>query len=259
MSELKGEEAPEMRPLKITIYLRTPVALGHPWIHLDGIVAHMVRRAALGEKYYDQPSKAQLTWEEAEKIGWAEKEEVVPIKKWCYPSESKRCIYRASVAIFDAEGFQLTRIYKKFASRYAHLVNTKRRKISIGSGPFRGWAIKLPYVPATQATFYVYGDKEKLEELLEHLPGLGKKVVVGFGEIRDFEIETLKRDYSLVKDGVAMRPLPTFMLSSFSEAFPLACWPPYWLREHVVLAAPPGARVQLRKEVDEEYQSATTR
>lgn len=246
-----------MRPLRITIYLRTPVALGHPWLHFDGIIAHMVRRAALGEKYYDQPSKAWLRWERAMKEGWAEEKDPIPIKKWCSSKVPKRCVYRASVAIFDAEGFQLTKIYKRFASQYAHIIRTKKRKLDIARGPFRSWAIKLPYVPATKAVFYVYGSKSKIEELLEHLPGLGKKVVVGFGEIRDFEIEEIEEDYSLVKDGIAMRPLPTWMLSSFSEAFPLACWPPYWWKEHVVLAAPPGARVKLKMEEGrEERQSA---
>ncbi|MEM3480656.1 MAG: hypothetical protein QXP84_07665 [Candidatus Korarchaeum sp.] len=223
-------------PLKITFELRTPVVLAHPWLHFDGILAHMALRDALGPGYFDLPSKAAIGWEKI-----VEKKSPLPLAKFCVEGD---CIFKASVALFETEGFQLTTIYKRFFEAKAHEIR-KAKKVDVVRGPFRSWALRLPYVPSKKAVFYAVGDEEEIGKLLRHLPGLGKKTAIGFGEIRSFTIER-SEDNSLVMDGIAMRPIPVKMLRSFSEAFLLACSPPYWLRENVRLAAPPGALVELR-------------
>ena len=65
--------------------------------------------------------------------------------------------------------------------------------------------MRLPYLPATSATFYVNGDVGEVLRLVQYLPGLGKKTAYGYGMIRSVSVEETPEDWSLVKDGVAMR------------------------------------------------------
>ena len=48
----KGNARPAERygwePFVVTCRLAAPVALSHPWLHLDGILAHLIRRRVLG-------------------------------------------------------------------------------------------------------------------------------------------------------------------------------------------------------------------
>lgn len=220
------------KPLKITFYLSTPLALTYPWIFFDGLIAHLYWRKHSPELYRALPSKVV-----AKKIG-----DIIPD----LPLKRFGPIFHASVSFFDVEGKYVTFIYKKFFGRKLPLEKMRRRKIDKARGFFREWRISLVTVPARKVVFYCNGRAGEIEELLRGLPTLGKKGAAGFGFIKKFSIEELGEDCSIVKDGVAMRSIPLSMVEWSSEVVAMAYKPPYWAKENVTLCAPPGAHVRLK-------------
>jgi len=75
-----------LSPLEVAFHLRTPIALGYPWIFLDSLLAHVKLREALGERYYSLPTKVLARDELAELD--------LPLKAW-------RGVPVASVSIFE--------------------------------------------------------------------------------------------------------------------------------------------------------------
>jgi CRISPR type IV-associated protein Csf3 len=154
-----------------------------------------------------------------------------------------RDIFRASVAWFDvpAEKAGIATIYKRFHEADCHEIDTTVKKVQVGRGHFRAYMMRLPYLPARSATFYVNGDIQEILRLISYLPGLGKKVAYGYGMIRSVSVEETPEDYSLVKDGVAMRPLPCSLGFDSDERMMLAFKAPYWDKRNVAPCVPPGA------------------
>lgn len=217
----------------IAFNMQTPIMLGHPWLALDGILAHLINRELRGQDYYTLPSK-----------------EVIP-QTFLYhgatmPLAQTKDIFHASVAWLDCNEASTATIYKRFAEQQCNTINTKKKAIDIARGHFKAYAMRLPYIPARTATFYVRGNIKETLRLLSYLPGLGKKVAYGYGIYRSISIEETDADYSLIKDGIAMRPLPSFIVDS-NEQMMLAYKPPYWDKRNVSPCAPPGAKVTWKK------------
>jgi len=222
--------ADDFRPLRVTFRMETPICLTYPWIHFDGLLAHLVQRRLDSHGYRSLPSKRVV-----KVVG----ERILPLRKTAG-------IYHASVSFFDGGGEACaTTIYKRFCERHLDLRRVRKKKIDRTRGHFRDYMIRLVYVPARRVTFYACGDPNEIERLLEALPGLGKKVAIGFGFVRDFRVEEIKEDCSVVKDGRAMRPIPLPLLDATSEVVMMAYKPPYWAKEFVAPCAPPGAWVKL--------------
>ena len=216
--------------------MQTPIMLASPWLMFDGIIAHLLNREIRGQDYYTLPSK--------EPVGCLGSLNLMPIKKTIIYGRGD--IRHASVAQFDVsnEKAGIVTVYKRFAEQYCGEIKTSVKKIQVCRGHYRAYMMRLPYLPARSATFYVNGDVQEVLRLIGYLPGLGKKVAYGYGAIRSVSVEETAEDYSLVKDGVAMRPLPDFYADSDEKMF-LPWRPPYWARESVAPCVPPGAKVKL--------------
>jgi len=217
-------------PFALRCRLATPVALNHPWLHLDGIIAHLIQLRVRGREYYNLPTKV-LT-------------HVPPGHRYQHVlATSGGGLVHASVSQFEPET-RLTSLqyFKRFeADRFP-----RKRKVERGSGHYRDWMLRWVLVSAEWCTFYGVGDIALLRELLEDLTHLGNDTRVGWGRVQRWELIPWSEDWSLVRDGRAMRPIPVRFLRSYSDAVPLAWKPPYWAAEHVELCAPPGAEVVLR-------------
>lgn len=57
--------------------------------------------------------------------------------------------------------------------------------------------------------FFGCGDAPAVESLLRYLPGIGRKARRGYGSIVDVDVDAVEEDYSLMRDGLPMRPIPT--------------------------------------------------
>jgi len=225
--------------------MTTPICLAHPWLHLDGILSHLIFREKMGLNYYTLPSKQPLSRRDLMNMG-VQPRQFMPLARL-------GPIYHASVSFLEPKQLYTVTIYKRFHERHAETL--RRKYIQRSRGRFRDWAIKLPIIPAEKVVFYAYGDLHETLRLLNHLPGLGKKVNIGFGAFKSIEIEELKEDHSVVWRGKAMRPIPVKMCAYASETMLLAYRPPYWDRRNIAECAVPGSRVELKQKYVEKLAS----
>jgi hypothetical protein len=211
-----------MEPLEITFYLSTPIALGFPWIFFDSLVAHVRLREELGERYYSLPTKMPLG-------GVPD----IPIKRW-------RDVPVASVSIFEPATELHTFSYFKRGD-----FPFPRGKISRASGFFKDFYLKAVYVLAVRVRFYATGEFKEVERLVKLVPALGKERNIGFGFVKRVEVREIEHEWGLVRDGVAMRPIPVKYLKAYEDATYMAYKPPYWSKHSVDLCAVPFTRVEL--------------
>ena len=158
-----------MEHLKITVFLHTPVLLGHPWIFFDGIVAHLVLLENLGEKYFELPSNYPV--QEIVDSG------NIPLKRVYSKGDY---FFAASVSFFEDVGrtvkYCVTHFRKKIAEEYIHEVKSKKKKIRTGSGFFRLYDMKMLYVPCRKVVFYADGEKSEIERLRGELKTLRSEI-----------------------------------------------------------------------------------
>lgn len=223
------------RPFRAIFGLSAPVQLNHPWILFDGLVAHINLMRALGDDYYLLPAKYSLGRAfKGGKLGVG-----LPL------AQTDNSLWHASASVFEPQALYLETIYKRFEDKYFTGVKTGKKAIYSGQGYFRAHALQLPYLAAETVTFYGRGDLTAIREICALVPGIGAKTAIGFGAVREFEVVETEADYSLVKDGRAMRPLPVRLLRRWSDQALLAWRPPYWSADSVELCAPPGAEVDI--------------
>jgi hypothetical protein len=217
-----------MEPLRVTFRLRSPLALGFPWISLDSLLLHVKLREELGEKYYSLPTKIPARVVE---------EFELPIKRW-------HDVYVASVSLIDGRPvlpgeFRVFSYFKRGDFPFT------RGKVRRGSGFFKDFYLRQPYVPAGSVVFYCTGERGEVERLARLVPALGKDRNIGFGLVREVAVEEWGEECGVACGGLAMRPIPVKYLRRIEEATLLAYKPPYWARESVALCAVPFTRVEL--------------
>jgi len=212
------------KPLKITFDLAFPLMLNHRWIHLDGIIGHLIWHRANDPNRFD--CKAPTPIDE---------------KKFKRTITLKDGIPCASVGVFEEEDYRAVNYVKRPEPDLM-----SKGKLDIASGYFRAWRLAGVYNPSLQVTFYAHGRKDLLEELFADLTHLGDNIRMGWGLIKRMQIEQIDHDCSIMRDGVAMRPIPVEAAREYECAYPLAWKPPFWAAENVRLCVPPGAKVRLK-------------
>jgi hypothetical protein len=219
------------QPFVLRFRLATPVCLNHPWLHLDGVLAHLMHQRLLGRDYYTLPTKRVVS-------------ATIP-RAWHHAVIHYRGLAWASVSWFEPAdvGYRVLDYFKRFEE--TPLLTRRQRKVPLGSGRYRAWRLRWVYVPAAAVTFYGRGQLDLVRDFLGDLTHLGNDTRVGWGRIAEWRLEPIPEDRSLVHEGRAMRPIPVRFLRQWSEAVPLAWKPPYWAAESVELCAPPGATVEL--------------
>ncbi len=92
------------------------------------------------------------------------------------------------------------------------------------SGIFRDWNMPLPLLIVPRLVAYAHGDaREVKRELKRNIFWIGKKRSHGRGRVVGVDVERIDADHSLIRDGKAMRWLPS------NEGIRLIrLRPPYW-------------------------------
>jgi len=213
-----------LEPLEVTIYFKTPIALGFPWLFLDSILINLKIIDELGERYFTSPKVGSALLDIPD----------IPIKKW-------RDVYVSSVSISEPSdvGLQVFQYFKKGEYPFPE------GKIHKGRGFFKDFYLRVGYLPMRSIRFYCTCEKDEVERLLKKAPAIGKERNIGFGFIKKVEVKEIGHEWGLVKDGLAMRPIPVAYLKKYEDTAYLAYKPPYWSKEHVVLCAVPFTRVEL--------------
>ncbi|MFW9872933.1 MAG: hypothetical protein ACFFG0_07515 [Candidatus Thorarchaeota archaeon] len=233
------EPIEEFSPFKVVFEMNSPISLSHPWIHLDGIIAHLLLRNILGNLFYILPTNLPLDFFSILKL---------PIKQ---TKIDKHILYHSSISFFNIEKIYVKHIFKKFHERDLQIFKNKRiKRIYISSGKFKNYKIQIPYIPSTKVIFYGNGNISEIEYLLRGLSGLGKKISIGYGFIKDFKIREIESDISIInKDNISMKPIPIEFLKGNKdkvEKMFLGYKFPYWSKTNITLCAIPGEKVWIK-------------
>ncbi len=218
-------------PFMLVFWLGGPICLTSPWLNLDGLLAHLMLFYGLQEEYFLLPKKKKLNF---------------PAKWTNLPLKRTGDIYHASTSLLEPNlPVRVTNMYKRFETQGAEHLTAK--KIRRGQGYFRDYIMRQPYIAAKEVYFFGCGAISTIADLLsEYLIGLGNDFRVGWGPVREWSIEKVGEDRSLVHDGVAMRPIPVSMCSEYEDVVPMAYKPPYWDPRNVENCVPPGAKCKLK-------------
>jgi len=218
-----------MTPFRVTFWLGAPICIAHPWLHLDGLVAHLQYEEALGRQYRCLPSK-----------------HVVAL-----PDDTQQLFERtngvchASVSCFMPDvPMRIETYFKRFEPE--NFPKSAAARINTARGHFRNYMMRAVLVPCERVVFHANGDMERVAELLGRLTHLGNDGRIGHGKILRMDVQQEEEDCSLLAQGIAMRPIPVRALRRWSDAVPLAWRSPYWASTSVALCAPPGAEVELK-------------
>ena len=227
-------------PLQITFFMRTPILLAHPWIHFDGLLAHIILRSEMGEKYYLLPAKQEVL-------------EIYDILKKTMPLKLVRAngyeFWSGSVSFFQARILGGATIYKRFHTRAIGLTKSRKKRVDIVRGYYKMYAMRLPMIVTKQVVFFACGKRGEIEELLPHVTGLGKKRVIGWGAVKGFEITELDTDMSVITtSGRVMRPVPvrafTHMEPEKIDIAKCSYKPPYWWKKNVDICVLPNSKLR---------------
>ncbi|MFH1432380.1 MAG: hypothetical protein ABIG84_04135, partial [archaeon] len=172
-------------PMKITASLTSPY-VSTDYIFLDALISSAVWQDVMGEQAFNIPeNKSDVFYIP------------LPIKQ----IGTKEPFYAASIC-FPKQAVEGTARWRKQTD-----IESKK-KIRIGSGEYKRYDMPMPYTSAEEIIFYANGNKEEIERLLQYIPGIGKKRTQGYGNVRKWQVESSEHDYSVVKDGIPMRPIP---------------------------------------------------
>ncbi|MBT9150689.1 MAG: hypothetical protein DDT40_00866 [candidate division WS2 bacterium] len=219
----------DYQPCTITFHMRTPVCLGHPWINFDSLCAYACLTEVLGEDLRKLPNKTDINTYNLLELPLAKTNET----------------YHSSISFFDTDDLNVKTIYKRFETTYLHHLTKKKRtgKIRQGSGAFRNFMLRVPYIPTRTVTFHVCGDIETIGEVISNISSLGLKRAEGNGIVNSVSIEEEDRDRSIIFEGNAMRPLPCRLWGPGHKNVMLAWKLPYWLKTNVEMCIYPGSIV----------------
>ncbi len=236
--------------VRVVYHMATPILLNHPWIHFDGLLAHIVARMKHGQDYYLLDSRRPI--EEVVTL------DEIPVTKIC---RSSVCFADASVSMIDGRLPPYDRLYpahvrKRFTERHIHTVATHRRRVEIAKGPFKLFDLEYAYAPARTVEFLAKGYEDEIAELARKVVALGAKRAEGWGFVRRVEVvkTELKHAYTL-PDGTVTRPVPidpfidvgeTMRRYGHLDSMLHTYRPPYWDRRHATLCTIPGRRYVVR-------------
>jgi CRISPR type IV-associated protein Csf3 len=95
---------------------------------------------------------------------------------------------------------------------------------NLTNGPYRDWNMPLPLLLAPRMVAYAFGEMGRIRrELRRSVKYLGKKRAYGRGAVIAVEVEETLEDWSLEKDGMVMRWLPSPQGTRLIRPRP-----PYW-------------------------------
>ena len=121
----------------------------------------------------------------------------------------------------DAKGENIEYIRKKFRRECVEISNGNP---TLTNGKYREYNIPMTLLLCNAMVAYCFGERKKIrKQLRRNIKNLGKKRNIGKGEVIDIIVEESEEDFSFVKNGKAMRFLPSENASRESRVFP-----PYW-------------------------------
>lgn len=157
--------------------------------------------------------------------------------------------WRASKGIFQERGQNVEYYYKKpdfFAADKIDYLKDEKGLISGTVGKYRAYRMLQVIRTTDKIEFYALGNADKISSLLKHIHCIGKKPSMGYGFVRQWDVEKIKHDYSVWHPEYGlMRPVPVDQADQMPcdlSAYPIMVYgtrPPYWKRCNMELCYVP--------------------
>lgn len=155
----------------------------------------------------------------------------------------------ASFAVAVVEERELRYTNRRFPMAEAQsLAEEKVRRISLSSGPNRGYRIPIEvgHLEGDSLTWWCVGEEEEVRALLHLITHLGKRRAVDYGRVRKWVVEECApwgEGFPVLREGRPLRPLPLDWpgLSPNVERGYATLTYPYWERHREVECAVPAA------------------
>ena len=184
---------PGFGPVKITFHLDGTGVHYNPWepLHLDALLAWV------NVPYHDGHVQGLQRNDAPTAIP-------LPLDLWEFEGARGFC----ASALFPEGGTQETILMwrKKFqASRAERIVAGSP---NLQNGPYREYNTPLPLLLCHTMVAWAVGNRNKIKKAIRRVKFLGKKSSLGVGKVIGLEVELAVDDFSLVKNGRAMRWLP---------------------------------------------------
>lgn len=212
-------------PMKVIFEMRSPIVTTD-YIFLDGLISSAVFKDCV-LNHYDMPENRN------ELIH-------IPLPLMQYGTEEP--FYAASIGYADeiVEGIDHWRKRTE--------IETTKKKINVGSGQYKMYDMPMPTMWAESWTFYANGNIDEVRRLLtSHISAIGKKCSQGFGQIKHITVEPSEHGWSVIKDGVPMRPIPVSGAGEFEMDCDVVMYyayrAPYWHRLNMTQCYMPLCRV----------------
>lgn len=141
----------------------------------------------------------------------------------CQTVVDGRKLFNASALIPDGPQFESLHYFRK---KYPldRIDLTDATSVNLQNGVYREYNVPYPLLHCPRLVAYASGNRKEVKRTLKkHLCGIGKFRAIGHGRIVDITCEETPEDWSLVKDGVAMRWLP-----DEKGLRKVRTQPPYW-------------------------------
>lgn len=221
---------------KAVAHMKTPIAAIHPII-LDAIISAAKAKEILGEQFYS-----------GENIAGTEEQ----IRSMLDPIlDTRNGVYCTSIGIGDNREY-VGSWSKRWCDKNEDIVKFRgkgKQRVDIGSGHYKNYHMPLVLKSYKTITFYVRGDMQEVQRLLEnYIFYLGKKGSQGYGQILKWEFEEITEDWSIWKDEKPMRPIPAKEYAGNLEALTKTIGivnirrhpviPPYWRTETEMCVMP---------------------
>lgn len=144
--------------------------------------------------------------------------------------------YFASRAIYTQLRVEVEHWNKRpnfFSADAARHLENQAGIISTSVGLNRAYRMPqvIRYIKDGLLTFYAVGHADKVQELLDSIPAVGKKAAMGWGIVRKWTVQECAEDYSTFHpDHGLMRPMPVEEMPELTgyPIMPYGVRPPYW-------------------------------
>lgn len=214
--------------LKITAAMKNSVVLADP-LRLDCILSAAKAKEILKDEYYTNQKQA------------GDAGTVIETLSQFIDFFDLGKIFYTSFGFFNDDDKEFSISYsKRWNGLHDELVQFKgkgKAEIDTARGEFKSYHNHLTYKTSKCVTFYARGDKEKISQLLnDYIHFLGKKSSQGFGAVKEWIVEEIEQNYSLIKDGKPMRYIPISLVDYFNvseyNTKEAALIPPAWRSDY---------------------------
>lgn len=222
-------------PLQITAFLANGIAVYDDWSpQLEGlIVGEIIKR----EKLFVPNANA----EQAQKT-MAEIAPLIPFEAW-------QGIYKCSAPVYRYKCEETAKFRKRWEPDGRINWGKRKAKFSTSEGAEKSYDLPLFLRLTSRIDWFAMGDRQTIECIVSDISGIGKKRSHGYGQVVRWEVQEIAEDWSLVRDGGLMKPVPTETLTMLG--LPLSHnimrWgykPPAWLPENKLLCVMPKVVTQ---------------